>query len=184
MMVLPEDMSVYDDVFTVKQQDVMYGLACNSFYRITGWRDAVNFEHMNYPNIHSAWSLEDLQNSRFIEEISKNASIKDFIGDRQPTNIVINLSHPGDTYRHHVHPGSDVILYYLNMEWRREWGGETLFYDPSGKEITYAVEVKPNRAITFDGEIPHTIRPATYAAPKFRITMAIVFSKPQTNAVY
>ena len=71
----------------------------------------------------------------------------------------------------------DVILIYLNQDWKLEWYGETLFYSEDLSEIIFAGLYTPGRIICFDGEVPHSIRPNSRLAPKFRYTMSLFFKK-------
>jgi hypothetical protein len=41
-----------------------------------------------------------------------------------------------------------TVLYYLNTEWKKEWGGETIVGDKT-------VEYKPNRALIYNSSIIH-----------------------------
>ena len=43
--------------------------------------------------------------------------------------------------------------------------------------IAYTTPYIPGRFILFDGSIPHTIRPQSSKAPKFRFTISIFFEK-------
>ena len=68
------------------------------------------------------------------------------------------------------------VLYYINLDWRDGWHGETLFYNPNNlKEIIYTSLYIPGRIILFDGSIPHAIRPQSIKAPKFRFTLSLFF---------
>ena len=70
---------------------------------------------------------------------------------------MINLSKPGDIHYNHVHAGSIGILYYINLDWKPDWCGETLFWDKDEKEIIYTSPYKPGRFIIFHAQtIPHT----------------------------
>ena len=63
---------------------------------------------------------------------------------------------------------------YLNDEWHRDWGGETIFYDLND-EITKAVLPKPGRVVSFDGRIPHSARPPLTAAHRPRYITVMKF---------
>ena len=68
-------------------------------------------------------------------------------------------------------------MYYVNLEWRDGWHGETLFFDESCKDIVYASPYTPGRVIAFDAKIPHTIRPQSHLASFYRFTLALVYTK-------
>ena len=81
-----------------------------------------------------------------------------------------------DEYVDNAHHNQQVALYYVNLEWRDGWHGETVFYNPDKlNEIAYASLFVPGRIILFDGSIPHAIRPQSIKAPKFRFTVSLFF---------
>jgi hypothetical protein len=68
-------------------------------------------------------------------------------------------------------PGTFTFLYYPNPEWKGDWDGETVFYDPSG-EIALSVVPRPNRAVFFDSRILHAGRAPSRLCPALRVTVA------------
>jgi hypothetical protein len=70
-----------------------------------------------------------------------------------------------------------VLLYYVNLEWREGWHGETLFFQENLKDVAFTSVYTPGRLIAFDAKIPHTIRPQSHIAAQYRFTLAMVFNK-------
>lgn len=167
---------VVDQCMTQADGDDFFRAVYGSFYKLVGARDRENYTVPMDLCIHSAWDTEDVDNVGLMDMFT-SCEVTDFIGARVPTSIMCHLAHPGDTFYQHTHKGQDVVLLYPDIEWKREWAGETLFYHPTTDEILAAVEYKPRRAVLFDGNIPHTIRPATYRAPKLRTTFSMFFRK-------
>jgi hypothetical protein len=66
-------------------------------------------------------------------------------------------------------------LYYVNLEWRDGWYGETFFYSDDLKDVAFTSLYVPGRILLFDGDIPHAIRPQSVAGPKYRITISTFF---------
>ena len=52
------------------------------------------------------------------------------------------------------------------------------FYNETMSEAEKTVLYKPNRAILFDGNTPHSIRPSSHIAPQYRFTLGIFFKQP------
>ena len=78
----------------------------------------------------------------------------------------------------HAHWDKQIALYYVNLDWKDGWYGETLFYDPLNlQKIDFASSFIPGRILLFDGSIPHTIRPQSIKGPKFRMTLSLIYSK-------
>lgn len=142
-----------------------------SFFKFTGWEDKQPYTQAYTSHIHSDWSLGDLLNTGFLDQL--DARTKQYIGGRMPWKIIVNLATPGETYHQHTHPDQDVLLYYPDCTWVRAWGGETIFYDTE----LVAVEYEPRKAVYFAGEIPHTIRPPTFAAPHYRTTLSLFYKR-------
>ena len=76
-----------------------------------------------------------------------------------------------------MHPGLIVALYYANMHWDPEGGGETLFYKKDRKTIGLASPYIPNRLVIFDGKVPHTIKAQNLLGPSYRFTIGMFFNK-------
>lgn len=141
-------------------------------YRL-GWKDRREQSGMY---IHSRLELEDLQQTGILQTIASTPSIKENILPTLFDFAVINLDTLGSMHYSHTHKNTNVLLIYLNNNWPQEWGGETLFFDSdTGKEIEFACTPKPNRAIWFDGEIPHSIRAPV--CNEWRFSISLFFRK-------
>lgn len=72
-------------------------------------------------------------------------------------------------YIHHDSKiASDVtLLLYLSPDWRREWAGETIFFE--GDNIVRAVLPKYNRLIVFPSRMDHVGRSVSRICPVERI---------------
>lgn len=51
-------------------------------------------------------------------------------------------------------PDAVTFLYYANSCWRRDWQGETVFYDAQG-DAAAVVSPRPGRLVMFHSNIPH-----------------------------
>jgi len=159
---------VYDDTVPFHIQQHVYDFITNSNFRIKGWEDRDDLE-IEKSDLHSKWTIEDLQNSKLFPYIDKLKSFKNF------SHCIVNLTKPGDYYYTHTHgKETTVILYYANLEWRDSWAGETIFYDDN-RNIKNAYEFTPGRIIIFNGTIPHSIRPQSFNAPQYRFTVSTFF---------
>jgi len=70
-----------------------------------------------------------------------------------------------------------TLVIYMNREWKREWGGETIIYD--GNNIAYAELPKFNKGLVFPGNKWHTARGLTRICPALRITLMYKVSLPE-----
>ena len=100
----------------------------------------------------------------------------DWITNTKLSKVVCNLVRPDDVHNIQIHQKQQVCLYYVNLDWRDGWHGETLFYNPKDlKEIAYTSLYIPGRIILFDGSIHPAIRQQSVKAPKFRFTLSLFF---------
>lgn len=71
-----------------------------------------------------------------------------------------------------------TVVVYMNKNWRREWGGETLIYD--GDTIVKGALPAFNRAVIFKGNQYHCARSVSRTCPDTRRT--IMFKCAKVNA--
>ena len=172
----PNSPQVYSigNVFEYSYQNKLYNICRHSFYQI-GWEDTNHIEYSNIKYLHCKWNEEDIKNSKIDAKI-RNTKFNDLLSNKTLEEVVINLSTPGETYFEHTHIGKTVVLYYPNLRWSRQWGGETIFYSPNNKHIEFVSEYEPNKLILFDGKISHTVRPGSYLSPQYRFTISCFYS--------
>lgn len=71
-------------------------------------------------------------------------------------------------------PNEETLVIYLNKEWRKEWGGETLIYDKNDR-IVHAELPKFNTALRFNSNQYHCARGVTRVCPTLRVTLMFKF---------
>ena len=174
-MSLSEKIKVTDDVFPAHYQSALYQFCADSFFKI-GWNDSYDLEKRNEQYLHSQWSHDDLYKVGFFEELKKSG-YEDITEGYELDHCILNLSTPTDVHFPHTHEQDMVLLYYVNLDWRNEWYGETIFYTEDKKEILFATPYVSNRLIMFDAKIPHSIRPQSAKAPKYRFTISLFFRR-------
>jgi len=166
---------ICDNVLSPAAHEALCNFTNESYFRI-GWADTSDISRRQHQYLYSAWNQEDLDRTGFLQALKDERTLE-LIGGRTPVRTVVNLSVPSNVHFSHTHLNEDVLLFYLNTNWREEWAGETLFFDQERKNIIFASAYVPNRTIFFDGEIPHTIRPQSIIAPHYRYTLSIFFAK-------
>ena len=173
---------IFDDTVPFNIQQIVYNTVTNSLFRIKGWEDRDDLD-IKDANLHSNWSLEDLKDSRLFPYIY-DALVDPLQGTRNDPKVInefdkciVNLTKPGDSYYTHTHgEETTVVLYYVNLEWKDGWAGETLFYDDK-RNLMSAYEYTPGRILKFSGDTPHTIRPQSFTAPSYRFTISVFFRR-------
>ena len=140
-----------------------------------------NFCPVEDPDYHQNAGLEASNNKIYLDVLNYlEAIIPDLPPRANMYASYVNSLKFGDMPGIHVDAPYFVednltVLVYLNAESMPNWGGETIFYDDTLSDATRTVSYKPNRAVLFDGGIPHSIRPSSIVAPAYRFTLGIFF---------
>lgn len=102
-----------------------------------------------------------------------------------PAARLIRCYANGHTYGVEGYPHTDTIrlgnktlLIYLNQDWNRDWGGETVFYN--GDEVLHAELPKRNKAILFEGSVAHVAKGVSRACPALRVTLMFKLAVPES----
>ncbi|HYJ35505.1 MAG TPA: 2OG-Fe(II) oxygenase [Rhizomicrobium sp.] len=70
----------------------------------------------------------------------------------------VNCSIYGDTYYIHrdcaPHERHVTALYYANLEWQADWGGETIYYNDD-EDAEFAITPRPGRLVIARGALLH-----------------------------
>lgn len=139
-----------------------------------GWRDMDCGEQ----NLYSSWSHEYLSNTKILSYIQPCIAETDWFTNNVLEKVIVNLVRSDDVHHIHTHNNYQIALYYINTDWQDGWYGETLFFDKfNTNNIVLASCFVPGRIVLFDGEIPHSIRPQSRIATKFRMTLTCFYTK-------
>lgn len=65
-----------------------------------------------------------------------------------------------------------TAILFINEEWKREWGGETIFFNDDGDAV-HAVSPQPGRLILFRSAIEHRAGAPTRVCNRTRLTLAL-----------
>ena len=71
-----------------------------------------------------------------------------------------------DTTQYHQDPGKKSYMFYLNSEWRREWGASTKFKSKK-YHISRKVIPKPGRLVIFDAKLWHKGTAPNFLMPSY-----------------
>ena len=102
--------------------------------------------------------------------------ISPMLDDFELYRAYVNMFRRSDHPRPHAdaaHSDHVTLLYYANSEWKRSWGGETVFFDTRGQEIVQSVLPKPGRVAVFSGSVAHSARPPLPDVDWPRLTVAL-----------
>lgn len=82
----------------------------------------------------------------------------------------------GYPHRDSFRPHDKTMVVYMNPEWNRDWGGETMLY--TEEAIEHAELPRFNHALVFPGNQLHCARGVTRACPELRLTLMFKFAPP------
>ena len=89
--------------------------------------------------------------------------------------VYVNCSIYGDSYFMHrdcpAHERHVTALYYANLEWRPDWGGETIYYNDE-EEAELVVMPRPGRLVIARGAMLHRGTVPTRTCYEERYTLA------------
>ena len=147
----------------------------NSTFKL-GWTDRSSNETDIYDlNIHSRWTESNIRDCHIMPYIMGCIEESNWFTKRNVNKAIVNLVKSEDVHYIHAHK-EQVALYYVNLDWKDGWYGETVFYNPMNlDEIVFTSTYKPGRILLFDSNIPHAIRPQSIKGPKFRMSLTLFF---------
>lgn len=164
-----------DDIVPLVARHAIYTYVTHSRF-VLGWEDSADMAKSGYKNLYSTYTRDEVSASGFGEYLA-HPRVAEHLEGYVWEKCVINLSTPSDINFTHTHPcGQRIVLYYVNLEWKTEWYGETMFLNETDDSIMMAARYTPGRILVFDGAIPHSIRPQSSIGPQYRFTMTNVFT--------
>lgn len=87
----------------------------------------------------------------------------------------VNCSVYGDSYYVHrdcaAHLRHVTALYYANLEWQADWGGETVYYNDD-EDAEFAISPRPGRLVVARGALLHRGTVPTRCCHEERYTLA------------
>lgn len=168
---------IEDNAFGTAFHEHIYQYVTNSFFRIGSQDGPATLDRRNHVYIYSEYNEVDVAKIGILDKLNELElwqPYKNYTVER----ATVNLSVPSDTNFVHTHKDQISLIYYVNLDWKPEWAGETIFYNDNMTDIIYSSVYKPGRLLVFDGEIPHSIRAQAGSAPHYRFTLAMFFNKP------
>ena len=167
---------VYDDLFSFEERTRFYRFITRSFYKINGFDTDTSSSHNQ---IFASFNNDDLNKFGICNtEAFKKLDIIHSLSKRSIKQIRVNCSTPTEECNFHTDEikGGVTFLYYVNLNWRPEWLGYTIFGSDNLKEVIHTSFYVPGRVIIFDGSIPHMVIPPSVYARGHRLTFAIQYT--------
>lgn len=151
-----------------------------------GWRShpTIGFGHWNH-DIGGTWSSNGLDITHELPEFYQRAW-QHLKTNYFPNHTLVRCYANAHTYGVEGYPHQDsardydrTIVIYLNNNWRREWGGETMIY--SGNQILHAELPEYNSGLEFKSNLWHCAKPVTRICPELRMTLMFKFAPANSD---
>lgn len=172
---------IYDDVLDHASRELIY-LRLKGSYFVAETADNSIIEQRADVSLASVYTPDDCKYVGIFEKLPEEIKEKHDLNYDKMLSTLVNMGLFSDKY--HIHSDTNpkmtdnakTLLYYGNLRWDIEWGGDTVFLDDQCKQIEFYSQYIPGRVVIFDSRIPHLIRPATILAPSYRFTYAMRFA--------
>jgi Rps23 Pro-64 3,4-dihydroxylase Tpa1-like proline 4-hydroxylase len=168
---------IFDDVFTPAEREFHLFFIQSCRY-VLGSTSTKSISRSNKTFFQSQYNQDDLDEFRFLNLYSFS-QVSRYLQSTKVDRAWVLASSPLSTY--YYHPdfhykefNRKTLLYYANLNWDRNWGGETIFSNDCG-EAEVVVEYKPGRIVIFDSTTEHKPGPISMEADEFRFTFVIQF---------
>ena len=172
-----KEIYIYDGVYESHYAMKFYDFIINSYFKISSI-DSNSRDYHNEKSFGASYSIKDIERMGIIEHLPDYIKTKFNISLENCQRGLVNAVTSSGVYHPHDDAGDNAkwsFLYYANMKWDLEWGGDTLFLDDDRVNISSIIQPKPNRVVVFDAKIPHLIRPSTIIAPQYRFSVNMTF---------
>ena len=118
---------------------------------------------------------ETIANDTFLRGLRKTVE-RLFPGEQfTDQRAYVNCSVYGDAYHIHrdcaAHERHVTALYYANLEWQPDWGGETIYYNDD-EDAQFAITPRPGRLVIARGALLHRGNTPTRSCYEERYTLA------------
>ena len=188
------DIFIYDNVFESHQIQKMYEYIQKSYFKLSMNDDDYNEYKTKFSQTFgSKYDENDLRYFGILDFLPIEIKQKFNMTYDTYNRCIVNCITPLDTHYPHddsSYPVEDTgtfgeandnnnvkwsLIFYCNLKWEVEWGGDTLFLSDDRKDINHISQCKVNRLVVFDAKIPHLIRPSTMSAPYYRWSINMTF---------
>lgn len=180
---LNKQITVIDDCFNFSELAGIHTGVIALPYKISN-SGAAEVQQITDRRLVSYLDTTALSTMGFFQEAKSTVLRKHIPDDFEIFNSYVNLGIRGDQHEAHSDyywkDGGKTLLLYVNKEWNRNWGGETVFFDDNAEEIEYVTPFVPGRIVIFDSDIPHMAKEQSILGPTYRFTLAIKFVKHST----
>lgn len=169
-----KEIVVFDNLFSRQQIEDYFDFISKSLFSFNGSSNNQNFSIQPHakPYLQSMYSIADLWNFGLTDS-KPFKPVQPYLRALQVQRSYVYVSDHTTVHHFHTDPGRKTLLYYPMLEWKNEYGGETMFSNEQTTEIEYTSLYVPGRVILFDASIPHKMSAPSSSCPFYRFTFVI-----------
>lgn len=172
---------VIDDAYSRTCREKFYQYVANAYYKVQGG-GAVAIEDCPDLALQAMYNEKDLNDLGIFNDAPPE--VKELLKPLRiyrAYSLLLNYSQNPHFHSDSWNAGDMTLLYYANLRWDIDWGGETVFADDSLEDIVYTSIYKPGRLVLYDSSIVHKPCTPVSGAPGFRFTFVANFNPSTTN---
>ena len=141
-----EDIAIYDNFFSKGiQKEIFDKLWFGAHWELSG-------ANQDKPEI--GWHYDNLEKQDYFSKYLWRMISSKLNGKFKVLRIYANGQTAGQCGSLHNDDGDFTFLYYPCLDWRHDWQGHLIFMDRN-IAVNKIVEYRSNRAVIFNGKIPH-----------------------------
>ena len=163
-----------DNPFGSAFHETLYDYVINSYFKIGSQDGPSPLDRRNHVYIHSDYSIDDVNRIGLLDKLKQVPEFS-LYKDLRLLRTTINCSVPSDTNFIHTHDNQISLVYYVNLDWKPEWAGETVFFDHED-EIVTAVLPKFGRLVVFPSAMLHAARSVSRICSQLRVVFVLKVS--------
>lgn len=171
---------IWDNLFSFGERSKMFALMRDIPFQFWSAYDTLLSDQTSSFIIKSVWS-EEIFNRVGALSSPNSLPLRESLNRAKFQRAWVNLQTPLDKLRFHsdmTDPGCKSMLYYINLNWNKEWHSPTIFQSDNLMSTEFVSDFIPGRVVIFDSEIPHKATQAPLESQQYRFTLNSVWKMP------
>jgi Rps23 Pro-64 3,4-dihydroxylase Tpa1-like proline 4-hydroxylase len=167
---------IYDDLMSIDEAKILHNsllLANYNYLHVSEKENKLYITSKDYKLLQAEISISDFSNMKIGDLFLKAVENYSDVNKIKLERVFSLCSKYGSTdycHKDYFENGNGIsAVYFSNLEWEADWGGEIIFFDEQGNDI--AISYKPRRLLIFNGTINHKAGLPTRICKKVRISL-------------
>tara|TARA_B100000405_G_scaffold220939_1_gene156918 strand:+ start:238 stop:786 length:549 start_codon:yes stop_codon:yes gene_type:complete len=147
------DITQYDGVFTEPEQHMIASWCASMPFKIDSLGMSDDEMNINSKINPSQWYSSS---NRLKDCFEKTLAFRK-LSDHTLMAASVDVYTIADCQDIRCFPSTKLIIYFTNIKWMSQYGGDIIFYDQHAKSVICIIPCVPNRMIVFEGDLIHRI---------------------------